>query len=224
MDDTRVIMLSIRKAHELFGMLGQGVSQNKWQTKDINYVKEYERIQTVMSLLEAVEDSDYTRVHCTRVGSVTKLVAEEMDISKKSMLNVTRAAYFHDIGKIKLTEEVLRPGKLTPKEFEQVKKHSEYGYKILKSIGLDREAKIVLQHHERIDGSGYPYGLKKDELEESSIILGVVDTFDAMTSPFRTYKKSKSIRETLDYLYENKERYDQDVVQSLNRVLDFRLN
>jgi putative nucleotidyltransferase with HDIG domain len=158
-----------------------------------------------------------------RVGSITKLVAEEMDIPRKTLLNVTRAAYFHDIGKIRLSEEVLRPGKLTSKEFEQVKKHSDYGYKILKSIGLDREAKIVLQHHERINGSGYPNGLKKEELEKSSIILGVVDAFDAMTSSFRTYRRAKTMREALDYLYDNKE-YDQEVVQSLNRVLDFRMN
>ena len=223
MDDTRVIMRSIKESQKLFGLFGQGITKNKWMTKDINSVKEYERMKTIMGLLEAVEDSEYTKNHSIRVGKLTKLVAEEMGRPHESIIHTTVAAYFHDIGKIKLTEKILRPGRLSREEFNQVKKHPEYGYRILKSIGLDREAMIVLQHHERLDGSGYPNKLKEEKIDKSSLILAVADTFDAMTST-RSYKETLSVRGTLNFLYQNTNKYDEEVIQALHRVLDFRLN
>lgn len=109
-------------------------------------------------------------------------------------------ALFHDIGKINIPDEVLKkPGKLTPEEFEYVKWHPIDGAEMVNGTFLEGVADIIRQHHERIDGSGYPDGLKGDQILIEAKIIAVVDSFDAMTSK-RSYRNAFTREKALEEL------------------------
>jgi hypothetical protein len=115
------------------------------------------------------------------------------------------AGMLHDLGKIAIPSDLLsKPGKLTPMEFALIKTHPQVAYNILSPISLPgNTAKIILQHHERIDGSGYPQGLKGEEILLEARILGVADVMEAMCS-HRPYRPSLGLAETLNELTRNK--------------------
>lgn len=188
---------------------------------DINSVRDYERVLATMGILKAVEDSNYTVNHSLRVGKLVKAVATDLNLDKETVFLITRAAYFHDIGKIKVPAEILfKKNKLTDDEFGIVKKHPIHGKEILESIGLIRESEIVFQHHEKLDGSGYPRGLKNDKVNGLSQILAVVDVFDALTSD-RPHRKGKSIKDALLYLYSRADvEYKLFIIKSLHRIIE----
>lgn len=124
-----------------------------------------------------------------------------MGLEDKVCKEVHIAAHLHDIGKIGIPDGILlKTSKLTSGEFEVIKEHSAKGYEILKDIeGFDNIASIVRHHHERIDGKGYPDGLKGDEIPLGSSIITVADCFDAMTTT-RSYKKTMSFIEAFEEL------------------------
>ena len=188
---------------------------------EIEFIRDYERILTTMGLLEAVEDSQYTKDHSLRVGDLVKAICSELGLEEEIQLLVTRAAYFHDIGKIKVKGDILfKTDKLTDEEFDEIKKHPIYTADIMKSIGLDREAEICEQHHERLDGSGYPNGLKNGDINPFSQILAVVDVYDALMAD-RPYRKAKNSKDVLLYLYQNAGvKYKLFIIKALHRVLD----
>ena len=188
---------------------------------EIEFIRDYERILTTMGLLEAVEDSQYTKEHSLRVGDLVRAVCIELGLEEQIQLLVTRAAYFHDIGKIKISGDILfKDDILTDPEFEEIKKHPIYSADILKSIGLDKESEICIQHHERLDGTGYPYGLKNAGINPFSQILAVVDVYDALTAN-RPYRKSKQPKDVLLYLYQNAGvKYKLFIIKALHKVLD----
>ena len=137
-----------------------------------------------------------------------------MGLSGNSVELLRIAGLLHDIGKISIPGDILnKPGKLTPLEFEIVKNHPSLGYTILKNISYFPElAKIVLQHHERIDGSGYPQGLKGGEILLEARILAVADVVEAMTS-HRPYRAAHPLEEALEEIRKNRGKlYDPDVV------------
>lgn len=187
----------------------------------MNYAIDHQRILITMCLLQAVEDSDYTKKHSLRVGRLVKKLCEELNVSKQTKKILTRAAYFHDVGKIKLNKNILfKVDKLTDNEYEEMKLHSQYGHDILKSLRLDQEAEIVLQHHERLDGSGYPKGLKGSEINGLTQILSVADVYDAITTE-RPYKSKQFPEDTLLYLYSvTRKHFELFIVQALHRVLE----
>ena len=186
-----------------------------------DYAIDHQRILITMSLLQAVEDSDYTKEHSLRVGRLVKKLCEELKIDKQITKMVTRAAYFHDVGKIKLSKSALfKAGKLTDEEYEEMKLHSQYGYDILKSLRLDQEAEIVLQHHERLDGSGYLKNLKGSAINGLTQILSVVDVYDAITTE-RPYKSKQCPEDTLLYLYSVAgKHFELFIIQAFHRVLE----
>lgn len=188
---------------------------------DIDSVRDYERVLATMAILKAVEDSNYTVNHSLRVGKLVKAVATDLNLDKETIFLITRAGYFHDIGKIKISSEILfKENKLTDNEYNIIKKHPIYGKEILESIGLIQESEIVFQHHEKLDGSGYPRGLKNGEVNGLSQILAVVDIFDAITSD-RPHRKGKSIKDTLLYLYSRADiEYQLFIIKSLHRVIE----
>ncbi len=134
-----------------------------------------------------------THRHARRVARMAAAVAEEMGLDRQRVLEIEYAAALHDIGKIGVTDSILRKAtSLDEAEWKEIRRHSELGYEILKGIDFLRgAAEIVWAHHERYDGTGYPRGLARDEIPLGSRVFGVVDAYDAMTSR-RPYRKAMS--------------------------------
>ncbi|MCB7129040.1 MAG: response regulator [Candidatus Brocadiales bacterium] len=176
---------------------------------------------TIEALAATVETRDpYTAGHQQRVTSLACAMAEEMGLPAEQIDGIRMAATVHDIGKIAVPAEILsKTGKITKTEFEMIKRHSEVGYNILKSIEFPRPiAKIVLQHHERMDGSGYPDALEVGGIFMEARILGVADVVEAMSS-YRPYRPALGIDAALEEI--SKKRgifYDPDVVDACVRL------
>lgn len=139
----------------------------------------------VVSLLLLLNDSDnYTYNHSLQVGMLSYYIASWLGYPKEEAFAAGKAGYLIDIGKSLVPQEILhKPGKLTPEEFEEVKRHTTYGHDIiLKSTGDELSALVALQHHEREDGSGYPQGLHSSEIHPYAKIAAVADVYSAMTS------------------------------------------
>ncbi|WP_417327009.1 HD domain-containing phosphohydrolase [Halarcobacter sp.] len=146
-----------------------------------------------------------TASHVARVAHYSKLIAKAYGLNEKEQEIIFYAAPFHDLGKIGIEDKILlKPGKLDNEEFEQMKNHAQIGYEILKdsqSEFLKAGAIIAISHHEKYDGSGYPKGLKGDNIHIYGRIVAVVDVFDALTS-HRPYKKAWSFDDALNLLKE----------------------
>ena len=157
-------------------------------------------------LAAALEAKDlYTSGHSSRVGDMSYDLGRAMGLKGSELEDIHIAAHLHDIGKMGISEIILnKKGKLLPHEFAQIQTHSEIGYKILaKSKGLQKIAKIVLHHHERWDGKGYPDGLREDKIPLGSRIIGVADSVDAITS-IRPYRKTLSWEQCWEEIHVNK--------------------
>ncbi len=137
-----------------------------------------------------------TEGHCQRVTAYTICIARAMGVSGPDLHHIARGAFLHDIGKMAVPDSILRkPGPLTPDEWAVIKRHSEIGYAVLKRIPFLKEAaEIVLAHQERYDGSGYPHGLKGDQIPLGARIFAIADTLDAMISD-RPYRRALSLAE-----------------------------
>jgi PAS domain S-box-containing protein/putative nucleotidyltransferase with HDIG domain len=175
---------------------------------------------TIQALASTVEFRDpYTAGHQRRVAQLAKAIGREMGLSDDCVNGLYLAAIVHDIGKIRVPAEVLtRPGKLSRVEFELVKAHVEAGYDILKSIDFSWPiADIVHQHHERLDGSGYPNGLTSDDLLLESRILSVADVVEAIAS-FRPYRPALGVDVALAEIEAGRGAlYDSEVVDACIR-------
>jgi HD-GYP domain-containing protein (c-di-GMP phosphodiesterase class II) len=173
----------------------------------------------------SVEKKDgYTADHCFRIAKFSMLVGEAMKLSSNQLYDLNLGSFLHDIGKVKVPEEILtKPGKLTPEEWEIMKLHTIYGKEILLESGYPPVYKpsiLVEQHHERYNGSGYPYGLKGGEIEIGAAIIAVVDSFDAMTSD-RIYQKGRSKEAAIEEIKRCKGTlYQPDVVDAFLSVID----
>lgn len=188
---------------------------------DKQYEIDYQRVLITMSLLQAVEDSDYTQKHSLRVGRIVKLVAQELGLDLKTANLVTRAAYYHDVGKIKMPKGILfKQGKLSDDEFKKIRQHPSDGAVILRSLNMKAEAEIVEQHHEKLNGTGYPNGLKGSEFNGLAQILAIVDVYDAMTAD-RPYRIGFEPKNVLTHMYSRAgKEYELFIVQALHKVLE----
>ena len=158
----------------------------------------------------------YTVGHQRRVSQIACTIGREMGLSEDRLHNLRIAGMLHDLGKFAIPSDLLsKPGKLTPPEFALIKTHPQVAYNILSPITLPgNTAKIILQHHERLNGSGYPQGLKGEEILLEARILGVADVMEAMCS-HRPYRASLGLAETLDELTRNQGiLYDAAVVET----------
>ena len=147
-------------------------------------------LQTVTALSEAVDAKDrYTSGHSTRVAEYSRMIAGRLGKSKEEQEEIYRAGLLHDVGKIRIPVDIInKPGKLTDEEYNIIKVHPVTGYHILSGIsGSEQMAIAAKYHHERYDGKGYPNGLAGDNIPEIARILGVADSYDAMTSN-RSYR------------------------------------
>jgi HD-GYP domain-containing protein (c-di-GMP phosphodiesterase class II) len=160
-------------------------------------------IECLTSAMEA-RDS-YTSGHSNRVADMTLDIAGFIGIKGRQLENIHLAAHLHDIGKFGITEQILnKKEKLLPEEWQHIKKHPEIGFNILhKPQGLKTIVEIVLHHHERWDGKGYPDGLKQDMIPLGSRIIAIADSMDAMTSQ-RPYRGAKTWEQCMDEVMENK--------------------
>jgi len=156
--------------------------------------KEIEKFfyETILCLSKAIEYKDvYTKGHCERVQNIALKIADELSLSQEEKDVLKVACLLHDIGKIGVKEDILnKRGSLEAHEYVEIQKHPLIGYNILKDLDFtERIKKVVLQHHERVDGRGYPFGLKDKEIDLLAKIVAVADAYDAMTSD-RPYRKA----------------------------------
>ena len=170
-------------------------------------VKLEKTIQNTLQAMAKIQEArdPYTTGHQLRVAALAQEIAKEMYLPEEWIRGIQVAALIHDIGKIYVPAEILsRPSKLTTSEFALVKTHPSVGYDILKTIEFPWPiADVVLQHHERLDGSGYPRGLKTGNIMLESQILAVADVVEAMSS-HRPYRPAHSLDITLDEISKNK--------------------
>lgn len=170
-------------------------------------------------LKQAEQKDKYTYGHGYRVGRIAMRIAREYD-SSYDLITLGKAATLHDIGKINTPAEILlKPGKLTTEEFEIIKQHPVDSHQILYEYYPDEVLTSVLQHHERLDGSGYPYGLKGDVISLDARIIAVADVFDAMTSD-RSYHEGASDEESLQYIESNPDAFDMRFVRILRELVN----
>lgn len=154
-------------------------------------------IITLFNQLAAVDD--YTFRHNIGVGVIATLLGKWLQLTGADLSLLTMAATLHDIGKMSIPQEIInKPDKLTKEEFAIMKKHTVYGYELLHNqVGLSpKVALAALEHHERIDGSGYPFGVKEEKIDYFSRIIAVADVFHAMTSR-RSYHEATPFYEIL---------------------------
>ena len=144
------------------------------------------------SLLKIAVHEYYTYTHSVNVAAVGTLFGQDIGLGVKDLKGLCAGILMHDVGKTRISTDILnKKGKLTKEEFDIIKKHPELGVEVLEETGIEfKEERIVtLQHHENDDGSGYPYGLKKDEIHPCGKIARVIDVYDALTAK-RSYKEA----------------------------------
>jgi len=206
-EDKRTYLASIRDISDR-KKVGKELKESYLKIK-----KTMEKTIDIVSRLVEIRDP-YTAFHQQKVSKLATLIAQKMGLSEDKMEAIRITSLVHDIGKINVPAEILsKPNGLTEIEFNLVKEHPKIGYDILKKIDFVWPvAEIVLQHHERIDGSGYPRGLKGDEILIESKIIGVADVVEAMSS-HRPYRPALGIDKALEEISKNRGiLYDPEVV------------
>ncbi len=157
------------------------------------------------SLAMAIDARDnYTKMHSMRVTRYAVMIGVHMGMSQENIELLRRGALLHDIGKIGIRDDILlKPGELTKKEWDEIRKHPEIGARILGPEGPLRViVPMVLHHHERYDGKGYPHGLKGSDIPEGARIIAVADAFEAITSD-RPYRRAYSLKRALREIQQN---------------------
>jgi len=183
--------------------------------------KAAEGIIRAMAMTVGARDS-YTAGHQRRVAQLAEAVARLMNLSEDQILGIKMAGEIHDLGKIAIPAEILaKPSHLTDAEFDMIKSHPQVGYKILKDIEFPWPiAQMVVQHHEKLNGSGYPAGLSGDKILLGARILTVADVVEAMAS-HRPYRPALGIEAALQEISEHKGTwYDSDVVAACLKLFE----
>jgi putative nucleotidyltransferase with HDIG domain len=199
--------------------------RDKTDLEKINFLekeKSKNQEQIIYSMIEMIESRDsYTAGHTKRVANYCVLIAKEMGYNEEDIELLRNAAMLHDIGKISTPDSVLlKPNKLDDLEYELIQEHLTSGYEMLSKIDQYKTiANIMREHHEKYDGTGYPRGLKADEINPLSRVMMVADAFDAMTTN-RVYKPRKSVKIALEELKQlSAKSYHPDVVSSSLKAL-----
>ena len=176
---------------------------------------------TANIITKVVEIRDpYSTGHQQRVSKLATVIAQEMKLPQDKIEGIKIASLVHDIGKVNLPTEIIsKPSKLIEVEFNLIKNYPKVGYDILRKVDFPWPiAEIVLQHQEKIDGSGYPRGLKGDEICIEAKILGVANVVEAMSS-YKSYRPALSIDEALSEIAENKNiLFDPEVVDTCHKL------
>ncbi|MEU6991822.1 HD-GYP domain-containing protein [Streptomyces sp. NPDC046465] len=178
---------------------------------------------TIRALVQAVDIKDrYTRGHSERVGRASVMIARELGLDDERVEVLRFAGILHDVGKLGVPTRLLRKdGPLTPDERRIIELHPEYGHEMVRGIGFLGEARAaILHHHERIDGSGYPYGLTGPQIPQCARVVAVADAFDAMTST-RSYRRARPVEAAVAELSRCAgAQFDPEMVGALARALE----
>jgi len=204
--------------------IAQDIGERKKAQQEIDrYIGrlEHSMESTLQAVSGMVELRDpYTAGHERRVGELAAAIGKELGLPETTIKGLRLAGYVHDIGKISVPAELLsKPARLTQTEFELIKHHSQSGYEVLKDADFPWPvAKVILQHHERIDGSGYPDGLKDAEIILEARIMAVADVVEAMSS-HRPYRPGLGLEAALDEIAKNSGKiYDPQVTAACLRL------
>jgi putative nucleotidyltransferase with HDIG domain len=186
------------------------------------YENIYENLfATLYAFVNAVEARDlYTRQHSSRVTGISLIIGKQLGCSVEELDILNFAGHLHDIGKIGIRDDILlKPGPLTSDEFEKIKDHPAIGANILGQMGMwEKERQIIRWHHERFDGTGYPDGLKQQQIPFLARILSVADVYDAMASD-RAYRKRMEEKLILQVIYDGAgSQFDPTVVAAFKDV------
>jgi putative nucleotidyltransferase with HDIG domain len=181
---------------------------------------------TLDAMVSAIESRDCeTKHHCRRVQVYAVMLAQRLGVSPEELVDISYGALLHDVGKIGVPDAILlKPGKLTDSEWEVMRRHTVIGHQMIGRIKFLRgAADIVLHHHERWDGGGYPQGVSGEEIPLGARIFSIIDTFDAMTSK-RPYKEALSSATTrAEILRCAGTQFDPKLVQEFLRITDDEL-
>lgn len=232
-----LILVPLMIREKVFGVLTASMrkGRNRFTEKDLYYfsfmtnkasyaienIALYENIyenlfSTLYAFVKAIEAKDpYTQQHSNRVTDIALIIAKEIGCSEEDLEVLNVAGRLHDIGKIGISDNILlKPSKLTKEESEKIKKHPDIGADIVGQLGLwGSEQKTIRYHHERVDGKGFPKGLKKDEIPLLARILSVADAYDAMASD-RSYRKKMNHDEIINIIKrESGAQFDPDIVK-----------
>lgn len=171
-------------------------------------------IDSLFSIVKMLSDNETVYTHGRRVARLACVIAQRMGYSEEGIKHIHFAAIVHDIGKIKIPEEILnKRGALDDNEFAIMRKHPELGYHLLKDIMPESiAAEVALQHHERLNGSGYPFGLRAKDVNPVTRIIAVADVVDTMASP-QVYRPALGMDEVQQEIKQNSGLlYDSEVV------------
>jgi len=225
-DVDELTLLEELAADLAFGIEARRTWVRRLEAEDAT-VRSNERLKTLFIQLtemigRVVEARDpYTSGHEERVAAVAVALARQMGLPQNIIDSLRVAALLHDVGKMVVPAEILtKPGKLSGVEFSLIKEHARAGYEILKDIPFDRPiAEFVLQHHERMDGSGYPAGLQGDEIHVESRILAVADVIEAMAS-HRPYRAALGLEAAVAEIVGSSGKYDPAVAAACKALYD----
>ncbi|WP_289059621.1 HD domain-containing protein [uncultured Mesotoga sp.] len=177
-------------------------------------------LNLISSLVERRDP--FTYGHQRRVTSLAVKIAESMELKKSDIDTVKYASLVHDLGKVVVPTEILsKPGKLDETEMALIREHAKQGYEMISELKIDLPiAEAVYQHHERLDGSGYPRGLKGEEISIHARIIGVADVVEAMSS-HRPYRAALGVRAAIDEIESGSGRiYDREVVRHCKKIIE----
>lgn len=177
--------------------------------------------ETLSALAMAVEAKDpYSRGHLDRVAKISVMLALDMGFSPEEVGDIRDAARIHDVGKIGVTDDVLsKPAPLTDHEWVMMKRHPEIGESIIRPVSsLKQLCDLVRHHHEKLDGSGYPDGLKEAEISKPVRILAIADIYDALTTD-RPYRKAMLRNEAFKIMHDMGKKIDQEIVDILEKLV-----
>jgi putative nucleotidyltransferase with HDIG domain len=212
----------------LFKELGQAISKSllSLKRKDENEALQKEKLQSYRDMIFAMVDltekrDTYTAGHTRRVSKYCLMIGEAMGLNHQDLVELEEAAMLHDIGKIVTPDSILlKPGSLNQQEYSLIQEHVNTGAEILDSIHFYKRLRgIMMYHHEKYDGTGYPFGLKGDEIPLLSRIMSIADAFDAMTTN-RIYKPRKDIQTAINEIEMGKAKhFDPDIADIAIKVL-----
>lgn len=163
----------------------------------------------------------YTFDHSLRVSALSGLCGITLGLSDRELKDICTGALLHDLGKTCLSKAVLdKPDKLSFNEFQHIKLHSQFGFDLLAEKGVKEEiAKIALHHHERFDGSGYPLGLRGEEINQFAKVVAIADTFEALTAD-RVYRRAFSTEESVEIIKQlERTQFDPEIPRVFKAVL-----